>query len=211
MTGARAVAQLGNSVVGIPKLLVLAGFVIIGVAAGTVGCVSRARVWNRLGITLMAIKAVERLGVRSWIVRRFVLVIQRGCPSCRPVAIDTLNCCNKVVSGFASRFASIVARAAIARNIGMIECCGQPRHGLVAVSTICCRRDVIGMLTGRFGAVVTAGACSSCLAMVHTHGRPRGCHMATVATVGCCNVSRRLARRLGSVMAANARAQRVDM
>lgn len=211
MTGARAVAQLGNCVVCISELLVLSRLVIIGVAACTVGCVSRARIWNRLGITLMAIKAVERLGVRSWIIRRFVLVIQRRCPSSRSVAVDTFNCGDKMVARFARRLASVVARAAVASDICMIEGCGQPRDGLVAVSTICCCRDVIGMLAGRFGAVVTAGACSSCLAMVHTHGRPRGCHMATVATVGCCNVSRRLARRLGSVMAANARAQRVDM
>lgn len=211
VTGARAVAQLGNCVVCISKLLMLSRLVIIGVAAGTVGCVSCARIWNRLGITLMAIKAVERLGVRPGIVRRFVLVIQRGSPSSRPVTVNTFNCRDKVVSGFARCLASIVTRAAIARNIGMIESCRQPRHGLVAVSTICCRRDVIGMLTGRFGAVVTAGACSGSLAVVHAHGRPRGCDMTTVATVGCCNVGRRLARRLGSVMAANTSAQRVDM
>ncbi len=211
VTGACAVAQLRNSVVSISKLLMLSGLVIIGVAPGTVGCVSRARIWNRLGITLMAIKAVERLGVCSRIIRRFVLVIQRGSPSSRPVTVNTFNCRDKVVSGFARCLASIVTRAAIARNISMIEGCGQPSHGLVAVSTICCCRDVIGMLTGRFGAVVTAGACSGSLAMVHTHSSPRCRYMATVATVGCCNVSRRLARRLGSVMAANARAQRVDM
>lgn len=75
MAGTRAVSELGHRVVGIAIFFMLTRLVVIRMAASAVRRISSARIRHRLCVALVAVQAIERLGMRSGIIGRFVQVI----------------------------------------------------------------------------------------------------------------------------------------
>lgn len=211
VTGAGTVSQFRDSVRCVAKLLMLARFIVIGVATGTIWCVCSARIGYRLRVALMAIQAIEWLCVCTRIIRRLVLIIERRCPGGCSMTIDAFNCGHEMVAGFTRRFAAIMAGTAIARYICVIESSGQPRHRFVTITAICSRCYVIGMLACGFGPVVTARASARRLAMIHTDSRPCGRDMAAITAIGCRYVGRGFARCFGPIVATDAGAKCVHV
>lgn len=68
MAGTRAVSKLGHRVVGVAVFLMRTWLVIIGMAAGTIRRIGCARIRNGLCVPLVAIEAIERLRMCTWII-----------------------------------------------------------------------------------------------------------------------------------------------
>ena len=69
VAGTRAVPKFGHRVVCIAVFFMLARFVVVCMASGTIRCICGARVGNGLCVALVAIEAIEGLCMRTWIVR----------------------------------------------------------------------------------------------------------------------------------------------
>ena len=126
VAGAGAVLKLGNRVVGRGRLLIFlvrTCFEVVRVARSAIGRVAGARVRHTLRIGFVTVDTIQRLGVGTWIRRRFVRVFEHWQPRGGAVTIDTFHGGHKMVCGFTGSLAAIVTCAAIASHIGMIEGC----------------------------------------------------------------------------------------
>lgn len=211
VAGTRAVAQFGHRVGRIAEFLMRPRFVIIGMAASTVRRICGTWVRHRLCIALVAIEAIQRLCMGTWIVGRLVQIIEGWQPSRCPVTINTFYRGHKVVAGLTGRFGSVMAAAAVTGNACVIECCREPCNGLVAAAAIRCGWYVGGRLSGCLGAIVAARTGSQRLAMIHPDRRPRRGHMAAIAAIGRRDVRAGFAGRFGPVVAAYACTKRAGM
>ncbi len=124
VAGAGAVLKLGNRVVGRGRLLIFlvrTCFEVVRVARSAIGRVAGARVRHTLRIGFVTVDTIQRLGVGTWIRRRFVRVFEHWQPRGGAVTIDTFHRGHEMVGRLAGRLAAIVAGAAIARHASMVK------------------------------------------------------------------------------------------
>lgn len=211
VAGAGTIPQFGNCVGRIAELLVIARFVVAGMAGSAIGRVGSKFVRHGLRIARVAIETRKRARVRSGVGGRRMDIVGGRDPGRNPVAILTGDCRLEVRRWLARGLCAVVAGAASARNVGVIERRGQPGDRLVAIAAICRGRNVCRGLTGGLRAVVACSAGAKRLSVVHSHCRPCGGDMAAVATVCRRNMRGGLARDGGSVVATYASSIGVDM
>ena len=144
MTGARAIAQFACSVanVRVLRLFVRPRLVVVGVTSCTVRLKCRELPIDHVGITLMAVNAVEVAAMIERFVGQSGVTVVCGCPRIRDMAQPTILYRVEVTGVHAGGRGAIVAGRAGAYDLVVIDSCyRRPDSWTVAVlANICCLR-----------------------------------------------------------------------
>ncbi len=112
----------------------------------------------------------------------------------------------------AGRIRTVMTGHAIARDIDVIEICGQPCGGGMAIVAVITARDMHRVFSGRSNAIVTSAAAAQYLSMVDSgHRLPDGCAVAVLADVRCLNVRCAFTGRVRAIMAGHTVTGNIDV
>ncbi len=109
VAGSGAVPQLADSIARIAVFLVLAWFILVGVASRTVGGIGCEPIGHRLAVACMAIIARQIARVCAGIGWRRVDKVERRRPSLGAMAVHAIRCGAEMAWSLACRAGAVVA------------------------------------------------------------------------------------------------------